>query len=360
MLKTLHRYFYPRPPRGGRLRADALELDLDKHFYPRPPRGGRLLRDAEQCRRAEFLSTPSARRATVDPSLLQSAGKNFYPRPPRGGRQKDREPERDRLEISIHALREEGDIFVIVGASRPQKFLSTPSARRATGDCLLKHRVLCYFYPRPPRGGRLFFTGHDIILWNFYPRPPRGGRHFAVPRRIGAFGISIHALREEGDSTSAAPMVRQSDFYPRPPRGGRHFAVPRRIGAFGISIHALREEGDRLISCICLEMTNFYPRPPRGGRHSPFELGTLINGISIHALREEGDFLTKATAALSVVFLSTPSARRATYNHDDEKSRERNFYPRPPRGGRLLDKGYCRAFGRISIHALREEGDLQP
>ena len=334
-MTTLHRYFYPRPPRGGRLRADALELDLDKHFYPRPPRGGRLLRDAEQCRRAEFLSTPSARRATVDPSLLQSAGKNFYPRPPRGGRQKDREPERDRLEISIHALREEGDIFVIVGASRPQKFLSTPSARRATGDCLLKHRVLCYFYPRPPRGGRLFFTGHDIILWNFYPRPPRGGRHFAVPRRIGAFGISIHALREEGD---------------------------------------------RLISCICLEMTNFYPRPPRGGRHSPFELGTLINGISIHALREEGDFLTKATAALSVVFLSTPSARRATYNHDDEKSRERNFYPRPPRGGRpahpLRKTHWSRYFyprpprgGRpvqppgngiervISIHALREEGD---
>ena len=35
----------------------------------------------------QFLSTPSARRAT-----------------------KNREPERDRLEISIHALREEGDI----------------------------------------------------------------------------------------------------------------------------------------------------------------------------------------------------------------------------------------------------------
>ena len=56
------------------------------HFYPRPPRGGRPDRyDASDDTR-KFLSTPSARRATAtyDPTTLGS-------------------------QISIHALREEGD-----------------------------------------------------------------------------------------------------------------------------------------------------------------------------------------------------------------------------------------------------------
>ncbi len=33
--------------------------------------------------------------------------------------------------------------------------------------------------------------------------------------------ISIHALREEGDSFSAGAQTATVDFYPRPPRGGR-------------------------------------------------------------------------------------------------------------------------------------------
>ena len=65
-------------------------------FYPRPPRGGRHAILDQPLAKSVFLSTPSARRAT-----------------------KNREPERDRLEISIHALREEGD-----------HWLSSLSARR--------------------------------------------------------------------------------------------------------------------------------------------------------------------------------------------------------------------------------------
>ena len=34
-------------------------------------------------------------------------------------------------------------------------FLSTPSARRATVSILCRIRIFFYFYPRPPRGGRL-------------------------------------------------------------------------------------------------------------------------------------------------------------------------------------------------------------
>ena len=104
-------------------------------------------------------------------------------------------------------------------------------------------------------------------------------------------------------------------------------------------------------------VNNFYPRPPRGGRHSAPILYVRIAGflstpsarratasdcghadqvlISIHALREEGDPSTSATSASS-----------------------RNFYPRPPRGGRPLEGCVKIVPLLISIHALREEGDL--
>ena len=57
---------------------------------------------------------------------------HFYPRPPRGGRQELRESVKKIMEISIHALREEGDCSSLVEQSGVKTFLSTPSARRAT------------------------------------------------------------------------------------------------------------------------------------------------------------------------------------------------------------------------------------
>ena len=61
---------------------------------------------------------------------------------------------------------------------------------------------------------------------------------------------------------------------------------------------------------------------------------------------------------ISKIFLSTPSARRATFGVLPVSAVLRYFYPRPPRGGRpTLVRG--RGFEpHISIHALREEGDL--
>ena len=56
--------------------------------------------------------------------------------------------------ISIHALREEGDL-TLYGDPRTKKFLSTPSARRATHLNNRTRTPILHFYPRPPRGGRL-------------------------------------------------------------------------------------------------------------------------------------------------------------------------------------------------------------
>ena len=194
-----------------------------------------------------------------------------------------------RENISIHALREEGDLPVSTICTASCKFLSTPSARRATHFC---------------------FRGPHCVV------------------------ISIHALREEGDIQDR----------PETPKGG-------------ISIHALREEGDPVRLPWWCQSSYFYPRPPRGGRHQRSGEPGCGGRISIHALREEGDYLLDLLSRMTNEFLSTPSARRATLTEASGSSRPRNFYPRPPRGGR---PGRVRAFQqhpRISIHALREEGD---
>ena len=171
------------------------------------------------------------------------------------------------VRISIHALREEGDWCVLTKDYAKNKFLSTPSARRATrgGDLdrlgvvisihALReegdgHRlrnqpgIPGYFYPRPPRGGRPRWSNCCLRGCNFYPRPPRGGRPSLVNSNLDLFLFL---------STPSARRATCTRFY------------------FGsgqcISIHALRKEGDRQL-------------PRRRHQHHP---------ISIHALREEGD-----------------------------------------------------------------------
>ena len=148
----------------------------NSNFYPRPPRGGRRTACSPRFANTGFLSTPSARRATRGmPDLLLVQG-DFYPRPPRGGRHLSSRDFAAGKQISIHALREEGDV---------------PVKLQLSGSC--------DFYPRPPRGGRLLIGAISTRDSNFYPRPPRGGRRRKHSLRSPMRLISIHALREEGD-----------------------------------------------------------------------------------------------------------------------------------------------------------------
>ena len=57
-------------------------------------------------------------------------------------------------------------------------------------------------------------------------------------------------------------------------------------------------------------------------------------------------------------FQLTPSARRATYQLRLARERTDYFNPRPPRGGRPVAFGFSHIRVLISIHALREEGDV--
>ena len=326
-----------------------------------------------------FLSTPSGWRATrrrglkyvavpISIHALRVEGDdiirvkywyrvNFYPRPPGGGRLLLRLDMRGDNRISIHALRVEGDILGIL-ASRSH--VISIHALRGEGDTA-------------PRA----FTTHC---------PP----------------ISIHALRVEGDSARelSRPLYRDISIHAlrvegdRPHPSGGHCSP--------VSIHALRVEGDADGYGAGCDARRFYPRPPGGGRPARCNQSSWSSSISIHALRVEGDIRLLQNDPSPTLFLSTPSGWRAT---SCTRSKRRfliflstpsgwratsllvivyppssHFYPRPPGGGRLypLDcqdtdarrflstpSGWRATRGiprradrrRISIHALRVEGD---
>ena len=197
----------------------------------------------------------------------------------------------------------------------------------------------------------------SVALPYFYPRPPRGGRR-AVHLFLKLFCIFL-----------STPSARRATYQPGERRNARGFlSTPsarratesreRSDRGHPISIHALREEGDASAFLLFWRVRNFYPRPPRGGRPAVGQVLAAQWAISIHALREEGDAFVIFVITPFGIFLSTPSARRATRlarrKESDEElisihalreegdtsrtsKRPRNpyFYPRPPRGGRL-------------------------
>ena len=151
-------------------------------------------------------------------------------------------------------------------ASTIALFLSTPSARRAT-----------------PRRAPASCCRHD-----FYPRPPRGGRRGSSPAMDGplvflstpsarratlqagdddrALGISIHALREEGDVQPADRQVGLVEFLSTPSaRRATAFPPFCRSGETFLSTPSARR-ATQWLQHILARHLYFYPRPPRGGR----------------------------------------------------------------------------------------------
>ena len=193
-------YFYPRPPGGGRPHFCFCNCFFGFYFYPRPPGGGRLV-----------VETVFKSGAPISIHALRVEG-DF----------KHTVPENIGYGISIHALRVEGDAFRVKRNIVKVRFLSTPSGWRATVPvCTINTNIFAFL--STPSGWRA--TPFDNI------------KHTAV-------GISIHALRVEGDGARGNA------------RGGE-----------SISIHALRVEGDLADTLESID----------------------DEFISIHALRVEGD-----------------------------------------------------------------------
>ena len=122
-------------------------------FYPRPPWGGRRFRN--DC---EYIVW------------------DFYPRPPWGGRPEDPDALSVLRNISIHALRGEGDGMDF-----------------------------------PCANSEMFISIHAL----------RGEGDIGLAAQSVPLNISIHALRGEGDRTKQCITAARSYFYPRPPWGGR-------------------------------------------------------------------------------------------------------------------------------------------
>ena len=121
------------------------------------------------------------------------------------------------IDISIHALREEGDPWRLISVRRSSKFLSTPSVRRATA-----YSFICGF----------------------------------------STGISIHALREEGDTIRTQNWDVDNIISIHALREEGDTPCPLGRGSIAISIYALREEGDENSRFCKAWPTNFYLRPP--------------------------------------------------------------------------------------------------
>ena len=106
-------------------------MEVSDNFYPRPPRGGRPLNADDYNRCREFLSTPSARRATPGIGAI-SQHSEFLSTPSARRATRRWRCGGNHIFISIHALREEGDAACRSIIEEYIEFLSTPSARRAT------------------------------------------------------------------------------------------------------------------------------------------------------------------------------------------------------------------------------------
>ena len=139
-----------------------------------------------------FLSTPSARRAT------RHNDNQCYIKA-----------------ISIHALREEGDIGDYFGLPTEVKFLSTPSARRATRWNGMEHKIQQHFYPRPPRGGRLMCSGSLSGMTGFLSTPSARRATAKTERKHPAFVslyTSLHKLQRDACKTNRkiTPLLAQT------------------------------------------------------------------------------------------------------------------------------------------------------
>ena len=195
----------------------------------------------------------------------------------------------------------------------------------------------------------------QVLRFAFYPRPPGGGRLLVITHLKWVVGISIHALRVEGDQAFPPTWSAASGISIHALRVEGDQKQKTRITIPTISIHALRVEGDehvapetgrRIISIHALRV--------EGDEHVAPETGRRI--ISIHALRVEGDTMLGSACRLKMHFYPRPpgGGRRAKTVRPTALL---YFYPRPPGGGRLLLFIFLAFLLCISIHALRVEGD---
>ena len=189
----------------------------------------------------------------------------------------------------------------------PRRAASSALREEGDGAKMLAAASCLYFYPRPPRGGRQEVVYDDGTYADISIHALREEGDWSIPLWYGSRSISIHALREEGDGLGFPVQVRSGVFLSTPSARRATYLSQESRDAGEISIHSLREEDDQTRRAIGRgRPSDFYPRPPRGGRQLVGDLGGQVVQISIHALREEGDTLTTAAATSWLYFYPRP------------------------------------------------------
>ena len=204
----------------------ALREESDTH-RPRPA-----------VRRQGFQSTLSVRRATrrsstaIRRSIFQST---LSVR--RATEQIRRQPTQQT--ISIHALREESDLYAITSVPPKSKFQSTLSVRRATAriPAMAPDRVFQSTLS-VRRATQVFADDGPVVC------------------------ISIHALREESDCLVSVRVTTHSVFQSTLSVRRATHCPATAVAGLSISIHALREESDKPSRWTFTGFSNFNPRSP--------------------------------------------------------------------------------------------------
>ena len=193
---------------------------MKSDFNPRPPWGGRRCLSAPFTASQLFQSTPSVGRAT-SVMLKWAHGLEISIHALRGEGDVFESLQSFALSISIHALRGEGDNQARHENHRHERFQSTPSVGRATGKT--RYYRFRYEFQSTPSVGRATLGKIDdnyVLI------------------------ISIHALRGEGDDLHYGSELFNVKFQSTPSVGRATDIVEAIHAVQKISIHALRGEGD--------------------------------------------------------------------------------------------------------------------
>ena len=133
------------------------------------------------------------------------------------------------------------------------------------------------------------YGSRQKIVRYFNPLPPHGGR--LDSRSVGTMSISFQSTPSAWRET-----IRHA----------------KRLRQQGISIHSLRMEGDERWEDSADGVSAFQSTPSAWRETYQFLISTVPDGISIHSLRMEGDIGDFGFAGSFMAFQSTPSAWRET------------------------------------------------
>ena len=188
---------------------------------------------------------------------------------------------------------------------------------------------------------------------------PSVGRATGTVRQFGICrtAISIHALRGEGDIQRADALRAGSEFQSTP-------SVGRATAAQGARQRSRRQfqstpsvgRATYKSPRVNLRYQHFNPRPPWGGRPR------LSPASAVLRLFQSTPSVGRATCAITELISVLRISIHALRGEGDKKANENlsptlYFNPRPPWGGRPATVLYRDSVTGISIHALRGEGD---